>query len=177
MDGDLTGAPHGAIFGVLKSKTDDDPTVRGVSQRFKSCSTNQHYTIRTRPLDGQQLAWSLGCDETPTASPGMVCRAMPENTQHGLNIHAQHAWWPTRCANGAAVSTLVDSGWPGLILDRAYKNQINVAGSGTFADHPMVAQFDAEGGGTICLSDEMARQLDQQAEQSMCSGPTDDNWW
>jgi hypothetical protein len=174
MNDDTTGAPHGAIFGVLQGKK-GDATVRGQSLQFEQCSGDQHYTIETKPLPNARLAWSIGCAEKPTAAPGMVCRAMPESSQHGLNENAYHAWWPTSCSAGGTAVTLVDSGWPGFIQDRAYKNRVNVSGSGTFLHHSVIVQFDKEAG-TICLSADLADNLDKHAERAMCQPATASQW-
>lgn len=172
-----TGAPQGAIYGVLQGKK-SDATVRGSSLQFAQCSGNRHYTVQTSPLPSGQLAWSIGCREKPTPTEGMVCRTMPESSQHGLNEHSYHAWWPTTCSSGGGTAvTLVDSGWPGFIQDRAYKNQVNVAGSGTFQHHSSVIQFDEKGGGTICLSADLASNLDEHAEQAMCRPAFADRWF
>jgi hypothetical protein len=168
MNEGITGAPHGAIFGVLQGMK-GDATVRGRSLKFQQCHGDQHYTIETKPLPNASMAWSIGCAPKPTASPDMVCRPMPESSQHGLNVHSYHAWWPTTCAAGNTAVTLVDSGWPGYIQERAYKHSINVAASGTFLHHSTIVQFDDKQAGTICLSADLAANLDEHAEQAMCT--------
>ena len=104
------------------------------------------------------MKWTVGCIAREKPFHGkdkMVCKHMPQNSQHLFNQNVSHAWWP----NGS-YPVLFDTGWPGEEVKRTGKDQTYVITNGMMLGESARISYDNGGaGGKICLSEGLVGKI------------------